>query len=49
MTHKEDKKDNIPRYRVVFVGDQGVGKTSIIQRFHNSSFNLSQIVIINNN
>lgn len=35
---KEDPSSSIPKIKVVIVGDTGVGKSSIVQRFNNGTF-----------
>jgi len=35
---------NMPRYKVIFIGDQAVGKTSIVSRFVYESFSIAHQV-----
>lgn len=39
-----DQKDmkNIARYKIVFIGDQAIGKTSIMIRFVYDNFSIAQ-------
>ena len=42
-------KKNLQKYKIVFIGDQNVGKSAIINRFVNNNFDESHHVYHNNN
>ena len=35
---RKNKEENLPSYKVLIIGDQGIGKTSLIQRYINDKF-----------
>lgn len=40
-----DSNDEIAQYKIIFLGDQGVGKSAILNRFANDKFEPSYQVI----
>ena len=38
-TYQQTKSPDIPKYKLIFLGDQGVGKSCILNRFMNDTFN----------
>ena len=45
LTSKSNR--NAKKYRIVFLGDQGVGKTSIIERYSSEKFDETANVLAN--